>query len=89
MIVILHSDGTMAIYSHLQRNGAKVKEGQQVAKGDFIGYSGATGFVSGPHLHFMVILPEFGGNTTVSTLFETSRYGVTLLQEKQTYIRPY
>lgn len=89
MIVILHSDGTMAVYSHLKQNGAKVKEGQEVKQGDFIGLSGATGYVSGPHLHFMVMLARFGDNVTVRTLFETKRYGDILLEEKQSYIRPY
>jgi murein DD-endopeptidase MepM/ murein hydrolase activator NlpD len=51
-IRVLHSDGTMALYAHLQENGVLVKPGQSVSLGQHIAYSGNTGFTSGPHLHF-------------------------------------
>ena len=51
---ILHGDGTMALYAHLQENGVHVRLGQQVRQGQQIGLSGNTGFTSGPHLHFVV-----------------------------------
>src|SRR5262249_11805626 len=53
-ILIRHSDGTLANYAHLSRDGAKVKVGQIVESGDLIALSGNTGFTSGPHLHFSV-----------------------------------
>lgn len=53
-IRILHGDGTMAVYAHLQVDGVLVREGQRVRAGQLIGYSGNTGFSSGPHLHFAV-----------------------------------
>jgi len=52
-VEVLHVDGTIATYAHLQR-GALVQEGQTVATGDPLGHSGDTGFSTGPHLHFMV-----------------------------------
>nr|WP_283254780.1 M23 family metallopeptidase [Luteimonas galliterrae] len=51
---ILHDDGTMALYAHLQPDGALVRVGQAVRQGQQIGLSGNTGFTSGPHLHFAV-----------------------------------
>lgn len=51
---ILHDDGSMALYAHLQPDGALVRVGQQVRQGQQIGLSGNTGFTSGPHLHFVV-----------------------------------
>jgi len=51
---ILHSDGTIASYAHLMPSGVAVKIGQAVKSGEIIGYSGSTGFSSGPHLHFAV-----------------------------------
>ncbi len=53
-IRILHDDGSMALYAHLQENGVLVQPGQPVALGQVIGYSGNTGFSNGPHLHFSV-----------------------------------
>lgn len=51
-IRILHDDGSMALYAHLKENGVLVAPGERVGLGDVIGYSGNTGFSSGPHLHF-------------------------------------
>ena len=53
-ITISHSDGTFATYYHLKRGGVRVNVGERVAKGAHIGYSGNTGYSSGPHLHFAV-----------------------------------
>jgi murein DD-endopeptidase MepM/ murein hydrolase activator NlpD len=51
---ILHDDGTMALYAHLQESGVLVRPGQRVTAGQRIGTSGNTGFTTGPHLHFAV-----------------------------------
>jgi murein DD-endopeptidase MepM/ murein hydrolase activator NlpD len=51
---IVHEDGTIATYAHLSPGGVKVAPGQRVRAGSTIGASGATGFASGPHLHFAV-----------------------------------
>jgi murein DD-endopeptidase MepM/ murein hydrolase activator NlpD len=49
-VVIDHGLGLFTISMHLSR--IDVKEGQQVATGDPVGLSGATGRVTGPHLHW-------------------------------------
>ena len=51
---IVHADGTMAVYAHLQLEGARVQVGDRVRAGQVIGLSGETGYTSGPHLHFCV-----------------------------------
>lgn len=51
---ILHEDGTMALYAHLDANGVFVRPGQRVRRGQRLGLSGNTGFSAGPHLHFVV-----------------------------------
>lgn len=54
VIRILHDDGSMAVYAHLQEGGVLVRVGQRVSLGQVIGISGNTGYSSGPHLHFCV-----------------------------------
>ena len=53
-IRIVHADGSMAVYAHLQPEGVQVRAGQRVRKGQRIGLSGNTGFSTAPHLHFVL-----------------------------------
>ena len=53
-VLIRHRDGTIGFYAHLQHLGALVDVGAEVAQGDEIGLSGATGRTGGPVLHFGV-----------------------------------
>lgn len=50
VIYIQHDDGKCSCYAHLSK--VLVKKGQRVSLGEQIGNMGATGVVSGPHLHF-------------------------------------
>ncbi len=51
-IVLDHGRGVYSIYAHLSE--ASVRKGEEVGGGHVIGRSGATGDVTGPHLHFEV-----------------------------------
>jgi murein DD-endopeptidase MepM/ murein hydrolase activator NlpD len=51
-IIIDHGYGVTGLYAHLSR--LDVKEGQRVAQGETIGAIGATGRVTGPHLHWQM-----------------------------------
>ena len=53
-VTILHSDGTFGTYYHLKKGGVLVNVSQRVERGEPLGYSGNTGYTSGPHLHFAV-----------------------------------
>lgn len=52
LVVLDHGLGIHTMYFHLQEQ--QVREGKQVAKGQPLGTVGATGRVTGPHLHFGV-----------------------------------
>jgi murein DD-endopeptidase MepM/ murein hydrolase activator NlpD len=52
VIWIDHSRGVMSVYAHLDR--IQVQTGARIDQRQVIGLSGATGDVTGPHLHFEV-----------------------------------
>jgi len=54
LVRVLHEDGSMAVYAHLQHNGVLVRPGEQVQAAQRIGLSGNTGYSAAPHLHFAV-----------------------------------
>ncbi len=49
-VLIKHPNGLSTIYGHLSL--VSVQPGDTVITGDIIGYSGDTGYATGPHLHF-------------------------------------
>lgn len=52
-------------YMHLIKGGVNVIVGQQVNKGDIIGYSGNTGDSTGPHLHIDLSTDPYYGRTKI------------------------
>ena len=59
-IVLEHGNGVSTRYGHL--SAFAVIAGQQVHRGDVIGYVGSSGRSTGPHLHYEVRI----GNTPVN-----------------------
>jgi murein DD-endopeptidase MepM/ murein hydrolase activator NlpD len=51
-VLVKHANGLTTLYAHLSL--VSVNQGDDVATGDIIGYSGDTGYAIGPHLHFTV-----------------------------------
>lgn len=50
--LIDHANGLSTLYAH--QDVISVTPGQKVSTGDIIGYTGNTGYSTGPHLHFTV-----------------------------------
>jgi murein DD-endopeptidase MepM/ murein hydrolase activator NlpD len=60
-VVIQHADGKYSQYAHM--SSLSVSAGQTVTEGQQIGLSGATGNVTGPHLHFEIrTTPDYGSD---------------------------
>ena len=55
---VRHVDGTAATYAHLKYQGVAVVAGERIETGQLLGYSGASGDVMEPHLHFVVTRME-------------------------------
>lgn len=53
-VLVRHRNGLSTLYAHLDL--IKVSAGEEVSLGDLIGYSGFTGYATGPHLHFTVFV---------------------------------
>ena len=75
-ILLDHGGSTWTYYGHNPVGGPKVSAGQRVMMGQHIGYQGATGNVTGTHLHYEVHRGGIG-STVDPQPFMSSR-GVTL-----------
>ncbi|HEY1910627.1 MAG TPA: M23 family metallopeptidase, partial [Vicinamibacterales bacterium] len=53
LIILRHGFGLTTRYGHL--SGFNVKAGQTIKRGDVIGFVGATGRATGPHLHYEIL----------------------------------
>lgn len=81
-VYIDHGDGTVGRYLHLKKGGALVQVGDYVQQGDLIGLSGATGYVSGPHLHFVV----YKGGESVPIRFDDVETDGGVPQTNKSYV---
>ncbi len=52
VVILRHSGGITTLYAHLNGFAVGVSKGGRVAQGDTIGFVGATGWATGPHLHY-------------------------------------
>ena len=55
-ILVKHNNGLSTLYAHLSH--ISMKAGQSISTGDVIGFSGNTGYSTGPHLHFTVFASQ-------------------------------
>jgi murein DD-endopeptidase MepM/ murein hydrolase activator NlpD len=52
VVVLKHWANYTTAYAHMSRFAAGLRKGNKVSQGDVIGYVGATGWATGPHLHY-------------------------------------
>lgn len=55
-VAVEHGNGLTTLYAHF--SSMAVSPGQKIGRGEVVGYSGSTGFSTGPHLHFTVYATE-------------------------------
>jgi murein DD-endopeptidase MepM/ murein hydrolase activator NlpD len=88
VVKVRHSNGSMTLYAHLSR--INVRKGQNVSQGQNVGAVGATGWATGPHLHFEFLIngqhkdpqmvarlsPSVPVATALKPMFEVAAVGV-------------
>lgn len=52
VIMVRHAGNKTTVYGHLSGFAPGIQRGSRVSQGDIIGYVGATGMATGPHLHY-------------------------------------
>ena len=52
VVVVQHGGGIRTLYAHMSQFSKNARAGNRVRQGQIIGYVGATGQVTGPHLHY-------------------------------------
>jgi len=55
---IRHANGYKTAYAHMSGYSHKIYEGAQIKQGDLVGFVGSTGYSTGPHLHYEVMLND-------------------------------
>jgi murein DD-endopeptidase MepM/ murein hydrolase activator NlpD len=71
---IRHNNGFATAYAHMSRLAQGVHSGKRVSQGQVVGFVGATGRATGPHLHYEVLQ----GNTQVNPMSIKVPTGVKL-----------
>jgi murein DD-endopeptidase MepM/ murein hydrolase activator NlpD len=85
VVRVLHDDGTMSLYGHLNWNSIRVVPGQRIERGEYIADSGNTGFSTGPHLHFVVQRNRGGAIISLPIEFETATGAGAAVRSNERY----
>lgn len=79
VVFINHGHGFTTFYAHIKTS--RVKEGQQVKRGDVIAYVGMTGRTTGPHVHYEV---QVNGTTVNPVKYVVDPAGVKFARDGET-----
>lgn len=86
-VLIQHANGLSTLYAHLSQ--VSVNVGDTVTTGQVVGYSGDTGYSTGPHLHFGVYATQGIRVVTADQLGSTYCAGIkTVAANPEAYLDP-
>jgi murein DD-endopeptidase MepM/ murein hydrolase activator NlpD len=84
-VFIRYDNGLASAYGHMSLTTARA--GQRVKAGDLVGYSGSTGYSTGPHLHMSVFAGQGVKITTLKSKVCNGTYTIPLADPKA-YLDP-
>lgn len=84
LVRILHDDGSMGVYAHLKLESVRFSLGARIEAGEIVALSGNTGYSSGPHLHFAVLLNRGMKLESTPFVFDDGRGGGVAPQQGTT-----
>lgn len=88
LVELKHFDGYTTRYGHMSRFASSLHDGEQIKQGDIIGYVGATGEATGPHLHFEIRKDDVPHNPLTMQLPQGSPLSRTRLAAFTNRIQP-
>ena len=88
-IVLQHGERYQTKYLHLSKFHRGIKRGRRVSQGDTIGYVGATGWATGPHLHYEFLDRGVHKNPRTVALPKAAAIGEDDLPTFRTTTAPY
>ena len=68
VVILRHQNRYTTLYGHLSGFASGLRKGNRVGQGDVIGFVGATGLASGPHLHYEFRVNEVHQNPLAMAL---------------------
>jgi murein DD-endopeptidase MepM/ murein hydrolase activator NlpD len=85
-VLIKHDNGLSTLYAHLSM--IKAVTGASVSTGELIGYSGNTGYSTGPHLHFTLFASEAVSISTLKSRVKGCGTYTLPLSSQSGYLNP-
>jgi len=83
VVILRHGNQQTTLYAHLDRFAQNVRSGGRVKQGQVIGYVGASGLASGPHLHYEF---QINGRHVDPLKVKTSQAEPIAATEKQAFL---
>ncbi len=68
LVILRHPNGYKTYYGHLSKIEKNIKQGTKVEQGQIIGFVGATGLATGPHLHYELRIKDRAVNPLTVSL---------------------
>lgn len=85
LLIIHYPNGWKTYYGHLSKIEKNVRKGEKVYQGQIIGYVGATGLATGPHLHYEMRLNNKPVNPLTVKMPRGKSISKTLLSEFKSF----